>query len=269
MTRLAHLSDLHFGTEDGEIVEGLLTDLAVLEPTLVVVSGDLTQRARRNEFVAARAFLDRIHSPKLVVPGNHDIPLYNLVSRFARPFARFQRYIAEEVEPFFLTDTLAVLGVNTARSDQWKEGRVSLGQIEGIQRRMRAIPSHVFKVLVTHHPFLPPPGNASSPVLGRAEAALHAAEAGGVDLMLAGHLHVVYSGDVRAHFLSLRRSMVVAQAGTATSRRVRNEANSYNVIDADPTRLSIALRVWQGSKFEQTRSDEYVKRAGQWATSAD
>jgi 3',5'-cyclic AMP phosphodiesterase CpdA len=264
MTTLAHISDLHFGAESPEVVEGLIDDLQSVEPSLVVVSGDLTQRARRKEFAAARRFLDRIPSPRLVVPGNHDIPLFDLVSRFARPLARFRSYIDADVDPFFSTDEVAVLGMNTARSNTWKDGRVSPAQIDALRRRLCPLPAHVLKVLVTHHPFLPPPWDPSPPLVGRAAEALRAAEACGVDLMLAGHLHHGYTGDVRTHHVDIRRAILVAQAGTATSHRVRNEANSYNVIRLSPQRLGFSLRVWEGKSFQEARFVEYVKSGADW-----
>jgi 3',5'-cyclic AMP phosphodiesterase CpdA len=264
MTTLAHISDLHFGAESPEVVEGLIDDLRSVEPSLVVVSGDLTQRARRKEFAAARRFLDRIPSPRLVVPGNHDIPLFDLVSRFARPLARFRSYIDADVDPFFSTDEVAVLGMNTARSNTWKDGRVSTAQIDALRRKLCPLPPHVLKVLVTHHPFLPPPWDPSPPLVGRAAEALRAAEACGVDLMLAGHLHHGYTGDVRTHHVDIRRAILVAQAGTATSHRVRNEANSYNVIRCSPERLGFSLRVWDGKSFQEARFIEYVKSGADW-----
>ena len=264
MTTLAHISDLHFGAESPEIVEGLLDDLVSAEPTLVVVSGDLTQRARRKEFAAARLFLDRIPVPRLVVPGNHDIPLFDLVRRFVRPLARFRRYIDEDVDPFFSTDAVAVLGMNTARSNTWKDGRVSAAQIDRLRSRLGPLPPHVVKVLVTHHPFLPPPGDPSPPLVGRAGEALRAAEACGVELVLAGHLHQGYTGDIRTHHVGIRRAMLVAQAGTATSHRVRGEANSYNLIRLSPERLGFSLRVWEGNGFHEARFVEYVKSGADW-----
>ena len=102
---------------------------------------------------------------------------------------------------------------------------------------------------MTHHPFLPPPGDPSPPLVGRAAEALQAAEACGVDLVLAGHLHRGYTGDIRTHHVGIRRGILVAQAGTAISHRVRNEANSYNVIRLSPQRLGFALRVWDGQGF--------------------
>jgi len=264
MTTLAHISDLHFGAESPEVVEGLLEDIVSVEPSLVAVSGDLTQRARRKEFAAARRFLDRIPFPRLVVPGNHDIPLFDLVTRFARPLARFRRYIHEDVDPFFSTDAVAVLGMNTARSNTWKDGRVSAAQIDDLRRRLCPLPPHVAKVLVTHHPFLPPPGDLSPPLVGRAAEALRVAEACGVDLVLAGHLHRGYTGDIRTHHVGIRRAILVAQAGTATSHRVRNEANSYNVIRLSPQRLGFSLRVWDDKGFREARFVEYVKSGSDW-----
>jgi 3',5'-cyclic AMP phosphodiesterase CpdA len=264
MTTLAHISDLHFGTESPEIVEGLLEDLASVEPSLVAVSGDLTQRARRKEFLAARLFLDRIPFPRLVVPGNHDIPLFDLLTRFARPLARFRRYIDENVDPFFSTDAVAVLGMNTARSSTWKDGRISLAQIEELRGRLGPLPPSVWKVLVTHHPFLPPPGDPSPPLVGRAPEALQAAEACGVDLVLAGHLHCGYTGDIRTHHVDIRRGILVAQAGTAISHRVRSEANSYNMIQLFPQRLVFSLREWNGRAFHEVRFAEYAKSGSDW-----
>jgi 3',5'-cyclic AMP phosphodiesterase CpdA len=264
MSTLAHISDLHFGAESPAVVEGLLEDLAALEPSLVAVSGDLTQRARRKEFMAARLFLDRIGAPKLVVPGNHDIPLFDVVTRFLRPLARFRRYISRDVDPFFRVEPIAVLGMNTARSNTWKDGRLSVAQIEGLRRRFCPLPPQIVKVLVTHHPFLPPPGDPSPPLVGRASLALLAAEACGVDLVLAGHLHHGYMGEIRTHHLGIKRAILVAQAGTATSHRLRNEANSYNLIRVSPERLGFSLRVWDGKHFQEARLVEYVRNDSHW-----
>jgi 3',5'-cyclic AMP phosphodiesterase CpdA len=264
MTILAHISDLHFGAESPEVVKGLVDDLVSIQPSLVVVSGDLTQRARRKEFMAARRFLDLIPAPKLVVPGNHDIPLFDLVRRFAWPLTRFRRYIDEDVDPFFSTDAIAVLGMNTARSNTWKDGRLSTAQIDRIRTTLGPLPPSVVKVLVTHHPFLPPPGDPSPPLVGRAAEALQAAEASGVDLVIAGHLHHGYTGDVRTHHGDIRRAIVVAQAGTATSHRIRNEPNSYNVIRLSPERLGFSLRLWDGKAFHEARAVEYVKSGSDW-----
>ena len=268
MRTIAHVSDLHFGREDPRVVEAVLEDLAAARPDLVVVSGDLTQRARRRQFQAARAFLDRFPAPVLVVPGNHDIPLFDLARRFFRPLGRYRSLVTADLAPLFHDDEVAVLGVNTARSNVWKSGRLSHDQIDGIRARLSPLPPRVFKVLVTHHPFVPPPGTRAHRVVGRGLQALQVAEACGVDLLLAGHLHVGWSGDVRAHHLTIRRSILVVQAGTATSLRVRSEPNTYNVITVDGPALGLAVRGWDGARFAPLSAVRYVKRDEEWIREA-
>jgi 3',5'-cyclic AMP phosphodiesterase CpdA len=264
MRTIAHISDLHFGREEARVAEALLADIEALAPSLVAVSGDLTQRARRREFAAARDYLRRLRGPTLVVPGNHDIPLFDVFRRFFRPLHRYRRYIAEEVMPFHRDEELAVLGVNTARRNHYKHGRVSIAQIEEIRAHFGTIPESVFKVIVTHHPFIPPPDEPAPPLVGRGPEALKAAEAAGVDLLLAGHMHFGYSGDVRAHHPVIRRSILVAQAGTAISRRLRREANAYNLIRIEPPHLSLQVRGWSGTRFEPKLVERYVKRDDVW-----
>ena len=266
MKAIAHLSDLHFGREDPAVVEALLRDLEAKQPSLVAVSGDLTQRARAGQFRAARAFLDRMPSPTLVVPGNHDIPLFNLVDRFLGPLRAYRRIISDDPEPFVHGEDLAVMGVNTARPGKWKDGRLSLAQIERIRDHFGPIPERIFKIIVTHHPFIPSPGEREHALVERGFEALQAAEQSGVDLLLAGHLHMGFTGDVRPHYLSIRRSMLVAQAGTATSLRHRGEPNTYNWIVVDPPHLSIEMRSWEGAAFETRAVTRYVKRDDEWIT---
>jgi 3',5'-cyclic AMP phosphodiesterase CpdA len=265
---IAHISDLHFGREDPPVAEALLAELEARAPMLVAVSGDLTQRARVREFRAVRAFLDRLHGAVLVVPGNHDVPLWDVLSRFARPLRNYRRHVTPDLAPFFHQEDLAAMGVNTARSWTFKNGRISREQIEQIRRRFAPLPERVFKVLVTHHPFMPSPGDPEPTVVGRGVQALQAAEAAGVDLLLAGHLHLGFSGDVRAHHLSIRRSMLVAQAGTAISLRTRGEPNTYNWITVEPPHLTIEVRGWDGQAFATRSLTRWVKRGAEWEREA-
>src|SRR5436309_7341748 len=129
---LVHLSDIHFGRVDPALIDPLLDAVRRLAPDVVVVSGDLTQRARTGEFQEARAFLDRLPQPRIVVPGNHDVPLYNLYGRFVEQLARYRRHITDDLEPSYIDDEIAVLGTNTARSLTWKGGRVNGRQIARI-----------------------------------------------------------------------------------------------------------------------------------------
>lgn len=266
MKTIAHLSDLHFGTEDPVIAAVLLDDLKALSPSLVVVSGDLTQRARTREFVAASGWLEKIASPCLVVPGNHDIPLFDVVRRFAAPLRRYAGHITADFTPFYNDDEMAVLGINTARSLTWKSGRISAGQIREILQRMEGAGEDRFKILVTHHPFMPPPGEAAAGIdlVKGAARALAVIDDSGVDLLLAGHLHHGYTGDVRAYYPATRRSVIVVQAGTAISRRVRSEPNAYNLITLDANRISVSVRVWRGKIFEATAPTVYRLDGEEW-----
>jgi 3',5'-cyclic AMP phosphodiesterase CpdA len=261
---IAHISDLHFGKEDPPVAEALLAELAMRAPTVVAVSGDLTQRAREREFRAARAFLDRLPGVVVVVPGNHDVPLWDVLSRFARPMHNYRRHLTPDLAPFHHREDLAVMGVNTARSWTFKNGRISWAQIEQIRQRFGPLPERVFKVLVTHHPFVPSPGDPDPAVVGRGFHALQAAEAAGVDLLLAGHLHLGFSGDVRAHHLSIRRSMLVAQAGTAISLRTRGEPNTYNWISFEAPHLTIEVRGWAEGGFSTLSRTRWGKRDTEW-----
>jgi 3',5'-cyclic AMP phosphodiesterase CpdA len=262
--RLAHLSDLHFGREDPAMAEVLLADLAALRPDLTVVSGDLTQRARRGQFTAAAGFLSRIAGPRLVVPGNHDIPLFDVARRVADPLGRYRRYVGPDLDPFFQDDEMAVLGLNTARPSRWKDGRVSRAQVAGIRRRFGSVPGSLFKVMVTHHPFVPAPADPSPPRLERAGEALEAAEGCGVELFLAGHLHEGYLADLREHHSALRRSILVAQAGTAISHRRRREPNGYNVVTIAPPVLAFDVRAWDGAQFRSTAVVEFERTERGW-----
>lgn len=264
MTTLAHISDLHFGVAVPTVTEGLLRQLAARPPSLVVVSGDLTQRARAGQFAAARAFLDRLPSPHLVVPGNHDVPLYDVIRRFGSPLGRYRRQIQEDLDPVYRDEQVLVAGVNTARSLTWKSGRISREQIAQLAERL-ATAGPRLKVVVTHHPFIPSPLSPGAGIdLGRAAQALAVLEQFKVDLLLAGHLHHGYAGDTRTHFASATRSIISVQAGTAISRRVRHEPNAFNWITLSPDEMQVETQVWDGRAFQPSRRTRYLRHDGAW-----
>ncbi len=258
MKTLVHLSDIHFGRVIPAVAEALLADLAAEGPDLVVISGDLTQRARRGQYRMARDYLERIRFPKIIVPGNHDVPLYNVARRFLRPLTRYRRYITDDMAPFYQDDEIAVLGINTARSLTFTKGRISRAQIELIRRRMCPIPDNVFKILVTHHPFLPPPQNQKLPLVGRARKVLEMVAACNLDLLLAGHFHMSYAGGSHSAYRTLARSVLVIQAGTAASSRMRSEENAYNRIDIHNSRVTLRVRMWNGESFVEHRTRHYA-----------
>jgi 3',5'-cyclic AMP phosphodiesterase CpdA len=269
MRRIAHLSDLHFGREDTAVAEGLINDLLTVKPSLVVVSGDLTQRARRRQFQAARAFLERLPFPRLVVPGNHDVPLYNLLARFADPLGNWRRYFGEESEPLYRDEELLVIGISTARSNVWKAGRISQRQIERVRSALCDAEQR-FTILVAHHPFTPLPHAPGEALLGRGLQALHAFEECGLHLILTGHLHLGHTGDVRDHYHLLDRSVLTAHATTSISNRRRGEPNAYNLLTLHPAppRLSIEVRQWDGVHFAGAARTHFLHRQQQWVTEA-
>jgi 3',5'-cyclic AMP phosphodiesterase CpdA len=264
MRRIAHISDLHFGTEDPPVAAGLLGDLAEHRPHAVAVSGDLTQRARDSQFASAKAYLDKIPFPKIVVPGNHDQPLFNLAERWLWPLHRYKKWITPELRPLLQDEQLTLVGINTARRNTHKSGRVSIDQIHWLRETMVAAPRDTFKVLVAHHPVIPPDHNPKETVVGRAKLMLQTLEACGCSLILAGHLHKAYSGDVRPYHVEIKRSILVFQAGTAISHRRRDEANAYNLITIDGDRLLLEVRAWDGSQFATLNRREFEQKEDGW-----
>lgn len=266
MRTLAHISDLHFGRIDHKVVEGLLADLAITRPDLVVISGDLVQRAKRSQFEQARDFLARLPYPYMVVPGNHDIPVYNLFKRFTDPFRLYKHYISRDFSPVHVDDEIAVVGLNTARSVvfDFSHGRVNSEQIGRVRSVFSGVPETVFKVVFTHHPFLPPPDRPNTRLVGRARSALPALEACGVDLLLAGHLHRAYTGDIMSFHTQVARSILVAQASTATSTRLRNEANAYNFISVSMPTVRLEVRSWEGAAFSRGLVSTWERDGTRW-----
>ncbi len=269
MRTIAHLSDLHFGREDPAAVAALLADLEALRPSVVAVSGDLTQRARPSQFNAARAFLDRIPAPLVVVPGNHDVPLFDVVRRFTSPLGRYRRLVTAELAPVFADDELVVAGVSTARASTWKEGRVSLEQIEALRQELCGRrPGERVRVLVAHHPLGAPADLPLRRVAGRSSRALQALTACGLDIVLTGHLHRPSHGELDHATARLARSVLVVHAGSATSVRLRGDPNSYNWIQIADGRLELAVRSYAGGGFATTQRRSYVREADGWRSAA-
>lgn len=269
MAVIAHLSDVHFGRHDPAAVEAVLSDIDALRPALVVISGDFTQRARRSEFRAAHEFLIRIEAlglKWLAVPGNHDVPLYDVARRFLSPLRRYRRYISPDPTPRFEAEGIAVVGINTARSLTVSDGRVSRAQIVAIAAAFDAVPQDSVRILVTHHPLVELPWGEDGTGLraaGRSGSALAAAQKAGVQLLLAGHHHRSFAGTAAA-FRAENGALLVVQAGTATSTRTRNEVNSYNLIRTGDGSVEIEVRARTGEAFAAVRTECHSYRDGSW-----
>lgn len=267
MIRIVHLSDLHFGAHDEKLVEAVDWQVDRLRPDLVVISGDFTQRARTEQFKEACKFLggmrERGHEV-LGVPGNHDVPLYDVLRRFLSPLARYRRFIDETLCPFIELPGVAVLGINTARSLTFKDGRINKDQVQFIRETFARTSSEAMRILVTHHPlFALRIGEQIERAIGRQELALDAVEESGVDMLLAGHHHHASSQDA-SELVTRVGGVLVVQAGTATSTRVREQEQSFNVIDIEEGKAAITVHVWKGQDFAPNDERTYEWRDGRW-----
>lgn len=272
MRTVVHLADLHFGRVEHSIIEPLTAAVREIGPDVLAVAGDLTQRARSRQFKEARAFLDALPAPqKIVVPGNHDVPLYNVFARFFSPLEKYRRHITDDLAPFYEDEELVVLGINTARSLTTKYGRVSERQIEHVRERLCRYPEEVTKIVVTHHPFDLPEGHDEREIVGSARAAIEALAACGVDILLAGHLHVSHTTHTAVRYKTPGHSALVVQAGTATSTRGRGESNSFNVIRIKHPHVQIERRVWQpeGASFRAANAETFRHTPEGWSRLSD
>jgi 3',5'-cyclic AMP phosphodiesterase CpdA len=272
MARLIHLSDLHFGAHDPKLVEAVEEQVNAYRPDLVIISGDFTQRARTAQFEEACAFLGRLRDAGhevLAVPGNHDVPLYDVLRRFLSPLTRYRKYIDDTLCPFHSLPGAAVLGVNTARSATIKDGRINAEQIAFIRETFERIDANVPRVLVTHHPIfaLPTDEGLSKPIDNQADV-LEMIGTLGVDLLLAGHNHRASHQD-SADFVTKSTGALVIQAGTATSTRVRGEHQSFNKIIIDGDAVEVILVGWHETHFEDGKPARFFRKDGRWVLLGD
>jgi 3',5'-cyclic AMP phosphodiesterase CpdA len=236
MTTLLQVSDPHFGTEQTWVVEALLRFAAEQRPDVLVLSGDITQRARRRQFEAARRFVEGIGAPVTVaIPGNHDIPLFNFAARVLAPYAGYRRAFGEDLEPTFSAPDLLVVTVNTTRPRRHKDGEVSPAQVARVDRRLRsALPSQL-RVVVVHQPVMAMREDDDRNLLHGRTAAVRTWVEAGADLVMGGHIHWPYACSLRLGYGDLPRDAWVVQAGTALSSRIRDGVpNSVNLVRTRP-----------------------------------
>jgi 3',5'-cyclic AMP phosphodiesterase CpdA len=270
MKVIAHISDPHFGSESPTITAALLGELgagAGTPPAVVLISGDLTQRARRHQFRAARAFLDKLPRPYLVVPGNHDIPLYDVWNRFVHPLDRYRRFITDDLMPRFVDDELVVVGLNTAHSFTFKDGKITPEQARAAAAIFAAHRDR-FKILVCHHPFIVPASRSPGERVDGADEVMPILRGAGVEVICSGHMHIAYASDA-AGFRDESAEIIAAHAGTCISTRTRGEPNGYNRLVLDGDRLTIHHRVWNGGGFVEGPHKTYRRIAGHWRHAAE
>ena len=246
MRRILHLSDLHFGRVNPVLLGPLTETVREVEPDLIAISGDLTQRARSYQFQQARSFLDSLPQPQIVVPGNHDIPLHNLFARFFQPLTKYKRYITHDLQPVYEDEEMVIIGVNTARSSVFKGGRINQFQVRRLQQKFCSLGRRVVKAVVTHHPFDLPDVHDERHLVGRARMAMNQLAECGADLFLAGHLHISHTGHTKRYNIRGHSALVI-QAGTATSTRERGEANSFNLLSIAYPEIAVEKFSWNPS----------------------
>jgi 3',5'-cyclic AMP phosphodiesterase CpdA len=267
MRTVAHLSDLHFGADVPAIVAGLLECVLELEPDVVAVSGDLTQRARRAQFRRARAFLDRLPGPHVIVPGNHDVPLYNVLARFGAPLGAFRHYISSEAYPCVRDDEMAVVGANTTRSFTIKDGGLRPRDVRRLSALLADAPPDAVRIVVCHHPFDTPVTRSGRWTLPASDAeAVNTLIDRGADVFLTGHLHLTYVGHTAVRYQIHGRAAIVVEAGTATSHRGRGEVNSFNVLRVDRGHIRVERHDWNAAtaRFAVASAEEFVRSDAGW-----
>jgi 3',5'-cyclic AMP phosphodiesterase CpdA len=265
MRTIIHLSDLHFGRSEPLLIGPLLEMIKARAPRLIVISGDLTQRARSSQFRQARDFLSLLPCPVLTIPGNHDIPLYSVWMRFLNAFKKYQQYISETLDPQYRDDEIAVFGVNSVRRMKFKDGRINARQLAAVRVFFSKVPENVVKIIVSHHPFNLPEGHPGQ-YIARARKALDCFQQIGVDLLLSGHLHSTLADYKAATYKLHLRGPLIIQAGTPISTRLRIEPNSFNSIIIEHPRISVERYEFDKGrlKFFLTRTEHFIRGAEGW-----
>ncbi|ROU03173.1 metallophosphoesterase family protein [Histidinibacterium lentulum] len=262
MSRILHLSDLHFGRDDPELAEPLLETVHSLAPELVVISGDFTQRARVAQFARARAFVDRIPRPVLAVPGNHDTPLDNVPVRALNPWGRYRTAFGEDLEPTWSDQAVAVAGLNTVNRFSWQRGRLSQRRVARACRALENAGERV-RIAVMHHPLQHGP-EVKKRLMRGAREALRAFDACGVDIILSGHLHRTVVGPVQA-----APGLLFVQAGTGLSLRQRGEPNTFNVLDVSRKRVEISTWAATDHHFRPVEGMSFRRDEKGWVKEGD
>lgn len=262
MTVLLQISDPHFGTARAHVADALRHLVQHQQPDLLVLSGDITQRATRAQFTAAHEYLQTLDVPRvLAIPGNHDIPLFNLAARLFYPYARYCRVFGNALESEFESDDLLLLMLNTTRRYRHIDGELSDEQIARVTERLKRARPECWRIVVTHQPLAVPEPRYAHDLLHGHKKALHRWAAAGADVLMGGHIHLPYVLPVHRQQPELAAPLWVVQAGTALSHRVRvGVPNSVNLLRVNATeRRQLGVERWDyhdaAQRFECVKVD--------------
>lgn len=252
--KIIHLSDLHFGTEIPQVVDALLMEIHATQPDLIIISGDLTQRATTNQFKVAQEFIKKLQVKKIIcVPGNHDITFYNLIERFLYPFHKYQQYIEKNLQTELKMNNLALLAINSATPFTAMNGYISPSQLREVDKFFSEQPTHFIKIVVMHHNLI---HSEQHKIINNAEKVLECFAKANVNLVLSGHLHHSYIE--QPNIDGLQQPMYLITAGTATSKRLGQQPNSFNLLLIEDSHIKITVKEYKDSKFEVAFSKEFL-----------
>jgi 3',5'-cyclic AMP phosphodiesterase CpdA len=263
-------SDLHFGSAyDPEAGEAFVRAIDERAPDLVVIAGDLTQRAKAREYREARRFLDSLdHLPVVVTPGNHDVPLYRAFERLLAPFGNYRRYISPDLDTVTRVPGAVVVALNTAAPRRAiVNGRLEPRQLEFAARIFQESRGHEVKILVAHHPLVSAPDAGPAEPLPGAAGILDLIRDMGAELVMGGHFHrgFVARSSAVCPGHEVTDEVVLAYSGTATSTRGRaSEAsrNSFHLLMIDENTITVEHKLLDrdSMRFESLRETVLPRR---------
>ncbi len=259
MVRIAHLSDPHFGTEVLPVQRALEAILRELHPEIVVVSGDITQRARSSQFESARKFVEALPGKRLVIPGNHDIPLFNLAKRLFVPYGNYERYFPVRA-PKLREGNLALIGIDASSPFRHTRGVLSLNKTEKILAESReGLQEDSLLGLVIHQPLLVSRKEDLKNLLVRSERLIDLFSKYRVDFVLSGHIHLPYCTSTAEAHEGLEWNFLFVGAGTVVSSRIRPPApNSFYLVDAS----SETKKVVKATRYDYIPEEGSFKPSG-------
>lgn len=263
MRKIVHISDLHFGRIDSGVVAAMAVAISAVNPEIVIVSGDLTQRARKKQFLEAVAFINALPGEKIIVPGNHDIPTYNWLARMLNPFHRYRRYVSTNLEPFYHDSEVAILGLNTVRKTKYVGGKMRARHARLIARAFMLVNPDLIRILVAHHPFDLPEHLPGKKIIRGADKRIQHIVSAQIDLILGGHMHVSHVRSIAERYKIDGKAALVVQAATV-SKRGRGEEPTFNLIKISGTVIDISRFVYSGTEFVQQLEERYQYAEGSW-----